>query len=252
MKSLRSVVQYLNTYLKIDTVKDISWNGLQFEGSQTVKKILFAVDAGIDSFEKAVKEHAEMIVVHHGLFWIYSNPSYTVWNKKRIDILYKNNISLYTCHLPLDMHKTVGNNAGILKLIGARIDNEFAFHDGKPISYTGAFKRPVTVNSIVKRLNSSLNTDCTVLPFGNQRIKSVGVVSGSCSHSDIDEAISRELDLFITGENIEIYHMAKDAGINVIFAGHHATETVGVKLLAEHVEKKLKVKTVFIDIPTGI
>ncbi len=252
MAQLKSIVSYLDTYLDIHAIKDACWNGLQFEGSSSVKKIFFAVDAGATPFEKAVEEHADIVVVHHGLFWTAVNPSYTAINKKRIDVLYKNNISLYACHLPLDMHKRVGNNAGIISLIGAKINDGFAMHDGQPIGYTGVFKKPLSLAALTKKLNTSLSTTCTFLPFGPKKIKRVGVVSGSGSHAHIEEAIKFGLDLFITGEQIEVYHMAKDANMNVIFAGHHATETVGVKLLAEHIRKKLKVKTVFVDIPTGL
>jgi dinuclear metal center YbgI/SA1388 family protein len=252
MALLHSIISYLDTYLDIHAVPDGCWNGLQFEGASSVKEILFAVDAGAATFEKAVEEHADMVVVHHGLFWTSANPSYTAVIKKRIDILYKHNISLYACHLPLDIHKTVGNNAGILSLIGAAIESGFAMHEGKPVGYTGLFKKPVTLGVITGKLNASLAAACTVLPFGPAGIRNVGVVSGGCSRAHLDEAVSRGLDLFITGEQIEVYHTAKDAGISVIFAGHHASETVGVKLLAEHVQKKLKVKTMFVDIPTGL
>jgi dinuclear metal center YbgI/SA1388 family protein len=252
MESLQKITQFLNSYLKIHTVKESSWNGLQFEGAQQVKKIVFAVDAGAETFERAASENAEMIVVHHGQFWSQQNPSFTGSNKKRLDILYKNNISLYASHLPLDMHRTVGNNAILIKRIGARIKSDFAVYEGQNIGYTAVYKKPVFLSTIEKRLNSALHTECIVLPFGAKKISTVGAVSGSCSHSHIDEAIKLGLDLFITGESKDIYHVAKDASTNIIFAGHHASETVGVKALADLVKKKLKVKTTFVDIPTGL
>lgn len=252
MASLKSVVSHLDTYLDIHAIQDGSWNGLQFEGSTLVQKILFAVDAGAATFEKAVEANASMVVVHHGLFWKDTNPSYKDLMKKRCAILYENNISLYAAHLPLDSHIKVGNNAGIITLIGARVHDDFVLVNGKPISYTGIFTTPITLASITKKLNTTLHTVCTILPFGPKRIKRVGVVSGGCSHAHVEESINRKLDLFITGEQIEVYHMAKDAGINVIFAGHHATETIGVKALAEYIQKKLKIPTLFVDIPTGL
>ena len=252
MESLKKIVNYLDRYLNVHTVQDSCWNGLQFEGVQKVKKILFAVDAGAETFEKAVHERAEMIVVHHGHFWSQLNPSFTGLNKKRLDILYQNNLSLYASHLPLDMHKTVGNNARLIKTIGARIKDKFAYYEGQKISFTGVFRKPTAINTIEKQLNNSLNTTCTTLPFGNKKIRTVGVVSGSCSHTHIDEAIKLGLDLFITGESKDVYHLSKDAAINIIFAGHHASETVGVKALSEYVRKKMRVKTLFVDIPTGL
>ncbi|MCI0473455.1 MAG: Nif3-like dinuclear metal center hexameric protein, partial [Ignavibacteria bacterium] len=113
-------------------------------------------------------------------------------------------------------------------------------------------KKPVSITVIENKLNSGLNTQCTVLPFGPKKIRTVGAVSGSCSHSHFSEAITRGLDLFLTGEHKDIFHLAKDAGINIIFAGHHASETLGVKALAEVVKKKLKLETVFADLKTGL
>ncbi len=252
METRKKIVGYLDTYLNTKSIKDGSWNGLQFEGAQNIKKIVFAVDAGIQVFERTVEEKADMLIVHHGMFWKYADPSINGVNKKRLDILYKNNISLYACHLPLDMHKKVGNNAEIIRLIGARISGDFGSHDGTTISYTGLYKKPVTLYSITKKLEQTFNTECTVLPFGPKKIKSVGVVSGGAGYSYVSEAIEQGLDLYITGEELEVYHMAKDAGINVIFAGHNATETTGVKALQKHINKKMKVKTVFVDVPTGL
>ncbi len=252
MKSLKTVINYLDNYLEIDSIKDISWNGLQFEGAQSIKKIVFAVDSGIETFQKAALEKANMVVVHHGIFWKHADPSLNGINKKRFDILNKNNISLYACHLPLDRHKKVGNNATIIKLLGARITEEFSWNNGKNISYIGTFNQKVQLTSIVKKLNTTLNTSCKILPFGEAKIKKFGVVTGSCSYSDIEQAVKLNLDLLVTGEIMDIYHTAKDARINILFAGHHATETTGIKALADHIGKRMNVKTVFLDISTGL
>ncbi|NIP30745.1 MAG: Nif3-like dinuclear metal center protein, partial [Candidatus Dadabacteria bacterium] len=96
---LNKIVDFLDNYLEIDSVKDSCWNGLQFEGSEKVHKVVFAVDAAVQTFDAAVKEKADMIVVHHGHFWKNQNPSLTAWSKQRLNILQKYNISLYACHL---------------------------------------------------------------------------------------------------------------------------------------------------------
>ncbi len=238
--------------LDTDAIRDSSYNGLQFEGSPKVAKIMFAVDAGYETFKRAALEHADMVVVHHGLFWSGANPSYTGGMKKRIDALCKHGISLYATHLPLDLHRELGNNAQLLKLIGARIEDAFAWYEGRNISYTGVMKKPTPVTAIESSLNTGLNTRCTTLAFGPKTVRTVGVVSGSCSIPHFNEAIHRGMDLFITGEQKDMFHLAKDAGINIIFAGHHASETLGVKALAEVVKKKLKVETVFADLKTGL
>lgn len=252
MESLNKIVKYLDTYLTIDSISDISWNGLQYEGNTKVNKIILAVDAGIETFNQVVKEKAEMVIVHHGLFWKYTNPSIEGFNKKRIEILFRHNISLYACHLPLDKHGISGNNAQLLKIIGADMEGDFSCHNGAYISYFGTFKRAVSLTHITDQLNQTLSTKCQALPFGKKKIKSVGVVSGSGGYADIEEAIKQNLDLIITGDTLEVYHLAKDAGLNVIFAGHHASEILGMRALGEVISKEMAVKIKFIDIPTGL
>ncbi|MEM7009035.1 MAG: Nif3-like dinuclear metal center hexameric protein [Thermodesulfobacteriota bacterium] len=252
MPSLKKVVSFLDKYLKVNEIEDSSWNGLQFEGRSSVDKIAFAVDASVKSFEEAVEINADMLVVHHGHFWSNHNPSISGWSKDRIKVLYDNDLSLYACHLPLDRHKEVGNNAEILKLLGAPIKKEFMHHKGKNIGWLGERKRAVSITDIESKLNDKLDTKCIVLPFGTNNVKTIAVCSGGGSYSGFYEALEMGADLYITGDTAELYYTAQDSGMNVIFAGHHATETVGLKALSKVVQKKLKVDTTFIDLPTGL
>ena len=252
MPSLNKVVGFLDKYLKIDEIEDSSWNGLQFEGNSIVEKIAFAVDASVESFEKAAEENANMLIVHHGHFWSNHNPSISGWSKQRIDALYKNDLSLYACHLPLDRHKEVGNNAELLKLLGFRLKKEFMSHKGKNIGWLGERKKAVSLTDIEQKLNEKIDTKCIVLPFGMNSIKTIAVCSGGGSYGGFYDALAIGADLYITGDTAEVYYTAQDSGMNVIFAGHHATETVGLKALSKVIKKKLKVETVFIDLPTGL
>jgi len=252
MPRLEKMVRFLDDYLKTDDVKDGSWNGLQFEGKGTVKKAAFAVDAGVEAFDEAVKQNADLIVVHHGHFWDFRNPSITGWAKERIKILFDNDISLYVSHNPLDRHKEIGHNAEILKLLGAKITDEFFLYHGKNIGWIGEVKKGLPLKEIEEKLNRELNTVCRVLPFGPAKVKTIAVCSGGGSYSGFYNALDAGVDLYITGDAVEIYHTAKDAGINVIFAGHHATETLGLKALSRILQKKFGIETVFIDLPTGL
>jgi len=252
MTKLTKVVEFLNQYLKIDDIKDTCWNGLQFEGKPEVKKISYAVDASVETFEKAIEENADLVVVHHGHFWRTQNPSIADWAKKRIDLLYRHQISLYACHLPLDRHKIVGNNAQLLKLLGAKVKREFLLQEGKNIGWIGETKRAISIEEIEKKLNTEINTTCILLPFGNKKIKTIAVCSGGGGYGGFYEALNSGVDLYITGDAIEVYHSAKDSKTNVIFAGHHATETIGLKALAEVVKRKFKIGDIFIDLPTGL
>ena len=252
MAKLNDIVEFLNKYLETNEIRDASWNGLQVEGKSEVKKIAFAVDASIETFEKAAEEKADMVVVHHGLFWKTTNPAFVGVSKKRIELLHKNGISLYASHIPLDKHRIVGNNAELVKLLGAKIKAEFAQFDGQNIGWIGEFKDSVPLKEIEKKLRSELGAECITLPFGKEKIKTVAVCSGGGSYTEFFEAIDKKADLFLAGDRSELYVAAKDNRINVIFAGHYATEIPGVKALSGILKKKFRIKTVFIDIPTGL
>lgn len=250
--NLHKITEFLNSYLEIDAVKDSCWNGLQFEGAEKVWKIVFAVDAAVETFEKAVDENADMIVVHHGHFWKNQNPSFADWSKKRLSILYDNNISLYACHLPLDRHKIVGNNSQIIKLIGAKIKDEFMYSGNKNIGWTGEFTNSKDLSLIEKTLTNKLGAECTVLPFGPKRVKTVAVCSGGAGYTGVYEALEAKADLLITGDVVEVFYSAKDAGMNIIFAGHHTTETIGLQALSKVINNRFHIETKFIDLPTGL
>lgn len=252
MPNLNEITNHLNEYLAVDKFSDDSWNGLQIEGVDKVKKIVTGVTAGTELFELANKENADLIIVHHGHFWTKANPSITNWSKERLDILLNNQISLYAVHLPLDAHKKVGNNAQLLKLIGAGITDEFYKHGTTAISWLGKFKTPKPLNKISSILDDKLNITNHTLPFGPKNISTVAVCSGGGGYEAFFEAQALKVDLYITGDTAEVYNNAKDSKINVIFAGHHATETLGVQALGKKLEQKFKVPVKFLDIPTGL
>jgi len=252
VETLDKIVSFLDSYLDIGAVSDNCWNGLQFGGRENVGKIAFAVDAGYETFNKSVSLKADMLIVHHGHFWKSQNPSISGWAKKRINILSKSDISLYACHLPLDRHREVGNNAQILKLLGAGIVDEFMYYKGENIGWTGEFKKTKKLNEIRDVLTKGLRAECKVLPFGKEKIRRIAVCSGGGGYDGFFEALNTGADLYITGDSVEVYYTAKDAGINVIFAGHHTTETIGLRALQRKVETRFKVSTVFLDMPTGL
>lgn len=253
MVRLQELTLFLDAYLDSGSVRDDSWNGLQIEGKSDVQKVFFAVDAGMETFERAAQEGAQMIVVHHGMFWKSSNPSIQRHNKKRVDFLLKHGISLYASHLPLDMHPDVGNNAQLLELLGFEKDSPFGWYAGTQISFTGYAQESKTLVEIESVLRKEINAECKVLSFGSEKISRIAVCSGGgASFGLFMEASQAGVDLYLTGDSTEMYQMAKDIGINVIFAGHHATEIVGVRALSQVVKEKFDVEATFVDIPTGL
>jgi len=249
---LQEIVTFLDTYLEIQNSSDAAWNGLQFEGKPDINTIAFAVDAGVEVFQKAVKQNADMLIVHHGLFLKIINPSIIGWQKKRIDILYQNDISLYGAHLPLDRHKIVGNNAQLLRIFGAEPEQLFGSLGKEAVGWQGNLPVAQPREDVVLKLNKKLGIFSTALLFGSSVVQSIAVCSGSGGYGHFFEAQRRGVDMYITGEPIDIYQSAKDSHMNVVFAGHHATETLGVKALAQVLEKQFGVSMVYIDAPTGL
>ncbi len=250
---LKKITNYLNNYFEINSLDEYSYNGLQVEGKSEVKKILFTVDIGCEIVEHAIKEDYDMIIVHHGLYWKGENPSINNVVKKRIAPLIKNDISLYAVHLPLDKHPEIGNNAQLLDIIKAKKDVEFMMYKGTNIGWIGRYENETDFSEIKSWLDESLGIKSKSLEFGPKKITKIGICSGGGSRKDMHEAISLGAQAFITGEESEWYQDAKDYEINVIFAGHHASETVGVKALSKEVSHQFEeLECNFVDFPTGL
>ncbi len=245
------LVTYLHEYLAIATIEDRSNNGLQVEGASDVTKVAFAVDACQSAFEAAREANAQLLIVHHGLFWsevkLLTGPHF-----RRIKTLLDANIGLYAAHLPLDYHPEVGNNVELCRLIGLTDVQPWGTYKGQPAGFGGALPQPINLNALAVRIDGLLNTHSRVLNFGPQVVDRVAVCSGGAS-SLIPQVQSAGYTTYFSGETSHnYYHDAKDYGLNVIYAGHYATETVGLKALARHLEKRFNLQTTFLDLPTGL
>ena len=245
------IISFVDGYLDSKRIKDASLNGLQVEGKAEVKKIVFGVSASLELFRRAAAAGADMIVVHHGLFWGRSFPVRGPFRKK-LETLLNGGITLAAWHLPLDKHPLTGNNAQLLKFLGAQSLKPFGTYDGETIGFKGTFARPRPVSEIIKILRHKLSAEILPLNFGPKKIRTVGVVSGGAQRM-FEQAIEAELDLYITGEVSEfVQEMARENGANFIAAGHYNTEKAGVWALEKVVRAKFKVKTEFIDVPNPV
>lgn len=252
MKSITRtrLVRYLDEYLSIDKIPDDSLNGLQVEGRARVAKVAFAVDACAQSINAAVRARADMLVVHHGLFWGRGERIVGVM-RNRITGLVKNNISLYAAHLPLDCHEEVGNNVELARLLNLRITSKFALYKGIDIGVIAEASRPLPRKRVVDSIEKMLDATASVLSFGPSAVKRAGIVSGGADFA-IGEALKRGCDTFITGETSHVaFHFAKEGKINIIYAGHYASETVGLKALGMHLSDKFEITSTFLAAPTG-
>jgi len=246
---LKKITAFLDRELRVRKIKDESVNGLQVIANKNIERVGFAVDGCLSTFEKAKKENVDLLIVHHGIKW--KPQKYKEQTNQRENYLKKNKISLYGVHLPLDAHSEYGNNIGLARILGLRKIKKFGVYHGESLGYSGIFEKSMSLNQIAGILNKSLKTKCSVLDYGKDKIKTIGIVSGGGSDA-IEEAVKKKLDCFLLGET---YHggvcRIRDYKLNVILGGHYKTEIVGVKSLMPLLKEKFNVQTVFIDNPTG-
>jgi len=254
MKTLRltTLVSFLDRELGLrEFPGDESANGLQVEGSDNVSRIGVAVDACDSVFRSAADKDIDFLLVHHGLIWGGGIRSVSGLMKKRIQLLLRSNMSLYACHLPLDWHPHYGNNARLLDMLGIRKTGEFGEYHGKRIGQMGKLDRETPLKAFAARTGKLLSTEVRVFDFG-RKVRKVGVVSGG-GWSALHDAEHLDIDTFLTGEpSHSAYALAEELKVNLVFAGHYATETPGVKAVGTMLMKKFGVEAVFIDRPTGL
>lgn len=253
MVRLPDLVGYLDEYLAVREVPDYpnAFNGLQVEGREEVRRVLTAVDVSVASVEEAVAWGADLLVVHHGLFWNGLQPIVGRF-RRRLQPLLRENISLYSVHLPLDVHPEVGNNARLARLLGLTPVERFGDYQGVPTGLVCDTETPLS--ELVSLLENRLNTQAKVLPFGRDPVRRVGILTGAGGNTrSLTEAHRLGIDTLITGEGAHhTYLDAEELGINLVYAGHYATETLGVRALGEHLQRQFGLEHRFFDHPTGL
>ncbi len=245
------LINYLDDYLRVREIPDYkgAHNGLQVTGSSEIRRVAFAVDACQATIDRAAGACVDMMIVHHGLFWGHTAPI-TKRYYQRLAALIKNDIGLYSCHLPLDAHPEVGNNCVLLRKLGLVVDGTFGEYEGFPIGVTA--NCDLSREEFVARVRTVLGVEPLVMPTGPATVRRIGVLTGG-GGSLIDSAVTAGLELFLTGEGAHhTFFDAEEGGINVIYAGHYATETIGVQALGEHIQNQFGLEIEFYDHPTGL
>lgn len=248
---LPDLTQYLDQYLSTATIGDYpnALNGLQVANRSDIRKIAAAVDVCAATVRMAAETQAQLLLVHHGLFWTGPRPLVGP-QYDRVAGLLSADIALYSSHLPLDLHTEVGNNPVLARKLGIAIKDGFGELHGSTIGVWG--EADDTRDAFVARVGKLLGVTPKSLPFGPARVKRVGIVTGA-GGSLIGQAAALGLDTFLTGEGAHhSFFDAEELKVNVIYAGHYATETVGVRALAEHLASKFGITAVFLDHPTGM
>ena len=232
---------------------DASANGLQVGPDDAeVEHVAFAVDAAVATAEAAVEADADLLVTHHGLVW-GGLDRVTGQNYRRVAPLVRNDVALYVSHLPLDGHQELGNAAGVADVLNLDEREPFAELAGEPIGQRGRTVDSLTVDEVASRLDGLDNAgrEPQVLDFGPDEVRDVAVVTGSGTDF-FGAAADAGVDAFVTGEGKQkLYHEAREAGVNVVLAGHYATETFGVRAL-ESLAADWGLETTFVDHPTAL
>lgn len=245
------LLKYIDKLLNIKKINDSSVNGLQIEGAENIKILCGAVDASLKTIEEAAQMKAEMLIVHHGIFWKNNPLVVSGFHKKRIKTALDANLNLYAAHLPLDLHPVCGNNIQICNILGLKNIKPFGNYNGVNIGFYGELSGKIKFNDFNTFYNKKIGRPNAVVKACGF-VKKIGVVSGGGSGL-FHECAELDIDTFITGEqNYTALNHALESGINIIFGGHYNTEVYGVRALLNMVHEKFKLKTYFIDIPSDI
>jgi len=249
--SLAAIVKHCDRLLRTREIADYDGaaNGLQVENSGSITRIAAAVDASLATVRLAIAAKADLLIVHHGLFWSPSHP----WTGRRYELLrwlLDHDLAVYSSHLPLDAHPKLGNNALLCATLGLKGLRPFFLSHGQCIGFQSRTK--ISRNDLAKRLHRKTGAKPLLIPGGKKVCERIGVVTGGAG-DELKRAAEEGVDTFITGEGSHwTFASAEELGLNVFYGGHYATETFGVKALAAHLSKKFRVPWNFLDHPTGL
>lgn len=247
------LMSYLSELLVPDQFKDYAPNGLQVEGRGTIDKIVTGVTACQDLLDAAVAAKAGVVLVHHGFFWLNEDPRVIGPKKKRINTLLANDINLLAYHLPLDVHPVYGNNAQLAHVLGLKVNTCMATAGTRGLVCLGQLPEPMTGNDFAAYIGKRLGREPLYVAANKDAVISTIAWCSGAAQEFIHEAIDQRVDAYLTGEVSEhTLHLAKESGIHLYVAGHHATERYGVKALGEHLAVKFGLLHEFIDIDSPL
>ncbi len=250
---LANLLAHLDELLQPGAFSDYGPNGLQVPGPERVETVVTGVSAGAELFERAAEHGADLVLVHHGIFWTGAPLALTPAAKRRLQLLFEHDMALAAYHLPLDAHPEVGNNALLAQGIGCAGHEPFAIHRGSAIGVAGHFDGDgIGAPELVARVHELTGREPLSFLAGPERVRTIAIVSGGGS-DHLGEAIDAGHDAFLTGEPAErVMLQAQEEGIHFVAGGHYATETLGVRRLGELLAERFGVRHVFVDVPNPI
>lgn len=242
MISLQELSRYLEDLLSCSLFTDYCINGLQVEGKQKINKIATAVSASYATIEQAVNLNIDALIVHHGIFWNRDSYAIAGVKKEKLALLLENKISLLAYHLPLDAHKTFGNNW--------KAANDLGWQNLEPfcsIGVKGQFNE-VAIEEFRVQIQNYYQHPAHVALGGNKTVKSAALISGG-AYKNVVDAAYEGVDCYITGNFDEpAWHHAFEEKINFFALGHSATERVAPQALGMHLQQHFLLDYQFIDI----
>jgi dinuclear metal center YbgI/SA1388 family protein len=250
---LSEILGELDRLLQPERFDDYCPNGLQVPGPAEVKTLATGVSAHAELFELAAGESADLLVVHHGLFWDGAPATVDSALKRRLKILFDADIALAAYHLPLDAHPELGNNALLARALGATRVEPFAPHHGEPIGCVAHIAGDgLPARELFERVREITSREPLVFATGPEQVHRVAIVSGAGADY-LGDAVAAQADALLTGEPTErAMAQARETALHFIAAGHYATETFGVRRLGEYLAERFEVRHVFLDVPNPV
>ncbi len=254
MVELGRLVAHLNDFLLVKIFEESAINGLQISGKKQVQRVAFAVDGVYETFKLARQQGADLMIVHHGLYWGFQwalrGPDY-----QRVKLLMDSEIALYAAHLPLDAHRQVGHAANLLLRVGADPSSllPFGSYRGQTIGFS-AVRPQLKRTEMDGLLESVLGGPVQTLPFGPNKVSRIACVTGQgADFGLLREAKNSQIHYYISGEaNHPVYHFAKEHKLNIALGGHYRTEVFGLHALSNYLTETFALDCFFIDVPTGM
>jgi dinuclear metal center YbgI/SA1388 family protein len=247
MASRDEIVAFANELLDLDAYSDFGPMGLQVVGAREIAKIACGVSASRELFERAAEAAAQMVLVHHGLFWERDPREIGPLMRERLRELFDHDLNLVAYHLALDAHPELGNNALLARELGIEPAERFT-----EWGYGGPLDEPLPIDAFSERVRERLGRMPLVFAYGPELIERVAILTGGAARH-LADAISAGYDCFVTGEAAEpTKHAAKEARIHFVAAGHYATETLGVRALSARLADRFSLEWEFIDLPNPV
>ncbi len=243
---LDELCHFCDDYLSINEFNDFCPNGLQVEGKPRINHLVTGVTASLALIDAAIEQNVDAILVHHGYFWKGESQPLVGYKGNRIRRLMQNDISLLAYHLPLDFHPTVGNNAQLALRMGWLVTEQ------QDSLWIGEVAQPCSVDDVMDELGEKIDTNPLLIQGGERLVHRIAWCTGA-AQSYIEKAVSAGVDLFISGEISEqTVHVAREAGIHYIAAGHHATERYGVQALGKLIADRFSIYHEYIEIDNPV